>query len=166
MVDITKSAKTISLDSIRCVNDTQFHVASQSNLGKCYLVDIQRLICDCLDYPRIQICKHLCAVKIWYPFIPSVNDQDQDLERLLPISSQVAATPTFLSGEVPHHMPNSKSGMSSNALPDWECLSPNQNLWAATVKWMGIRTPPKRCQNTCTACYVQASHDLVNSVPT
>jgi hypothetical protein len=74
---ILASAKAIPLDSIRSVNDTQFHVASQSNLGRYYVVDIQRLICNCLDFPRIWFCKHLCAVKIWYPFVPLPEESNQ-----------------------------------------------------------------------------------------
>ena len=103
------------------------------------------MICDCLDFPRIWLCKHLCAVKIWYPFIPPVNDQDQDLPRSSPISSQMAATSTVLS-EKTSHLSNLMSGTLSGALPNRDCLSPNQNLWAATSKMMGVKTLPKRCQ--------------------
>jgi hypothetical protein len=149
---VLASAKAIPLDSIRCVNDTDFHVASQSNLGKHYLVNIQRLICNCLDFPRVQLCKHLCAVKIWYPFIPppedTKEDSIQDLQRLPPISYQLATKSTSLSGKVP---PISESAVPSGALPNRERLSPNQNLWAATAKKMGARTPPKRCQPAPTA---------------
>ena len=142
---VSASAKTISVDSITCVNDTQFRVASQSNLDRCYLVDIQQLICNCPDFPRVQLCKHLCAVKIWYPHIPPLDDFHQDLQRLSPISSQIAATPAYLSGELPHHTSNSDS-TSSRALPNRDRLSPNQNQWAATAKRIGVRSPPKRRQ--------------------
>ena len=88
---VVASARTISLDSIRCVDDAQFHVASQSNLDKHYLVDIQRQICTCLDFPRVRLCKHLCAVKIWYPlslhwliFIKIFKDHRQSLLRWQP----------------------------------------------------------------------------------
>ena len=142
---VLENAKTILIESIKCVSDTQFHVMSQFNLDRCYLVDIQKMICDCLDFPRIWLCKHLCAVKIWYPFIPPVNDLDQDLPRLSPISSQMAATSTVLS-EKASHLSNPMSGTLSGALPNRDCLSPNQNLWAATSKMMGVKTLPKRRQ--------------------
>jgi hypothetical protein len=147
---VLASAKTISLDLIRCVGDTQFRVASQSNLGRCYLVDIQRLICDCPDFPRVRFCKHLCAVKIWYPFIAPLDDftQDftQDSQRSSAITYQMSAT-SSLSGEVPQRAIIPESG-PSGALPNQDRLSPNQNLWAATAKKMGARTPPKRRQPT------------------
>ena len=145
---VLTSARAFPLDLIESVNDTQFRVTSQSNLGRCYLVDIQRLICNCLDFPRVQICKHLCAVKIWYPFITPADSFTQDLQRLSPISYQLAATSTSLSekGELPHVTSISDSAIPSGALPNRDRLSPNQNLWVATTKKMGVRTPPKRCQ--------------------
>ena len=160
---VLASAKTISIDSIRCVDDTQFHVVSQSNLGKCYLVDIQRLICNCLDFPRIRLCKHLCAVKIWYPYLSPLDDLHQDLERSSPISSQVAATPAFLSGELPHHASNSDSA-PSGALPNRDRLSPNQNLWAATIKKMGVRSPPKRRQRDTAAAVPSSTNQHIGPI--
>ena len=135
---VLASANSISIDSIRCVDDTQFHVELQSNLRRSYLVDIQRQICKCLSFPRLWFCKHLGAVKIQYPFIPPFERSSPDLPRSSPISSQIAAT----SGELTHH-PSVPSGLPSVALPNQDCLSPNQNLWAATAKWMGVKTPPK-----------------------
>ena len=145
---VLTSARAIPLELIRSVNGTQFHINLQSNLGRCYLVDIQRLICNCPDFPRVQICKHLCAVKIWYPFIPPADDLAQDLQRSSSISYQLAATSTSLSekGELPPVASISISTVTLGALPDWDRLSPNQNLWAATAKKMGVRAPPKRCQ--------------------
>jgi hypothetical protein len=139
---VLESARNIPLDAIKSVNDTQddtlFHVASQSNLGKSYLVDIQKMICDCPDFPRIRLCKHLCAVKIWYPFIFLQDSFIQDLQR----SAQISPQSTSLPGELSHRTSISEP----SALPNRDRLSPNQNLWAATVKKMGARTPPKRCQ--------------------
>ena len=81
---VLASANCISIDSIRCVNDTQFRIELQSNLRRFYLVDIQRQICNCLDFPRLWFCKHLCAVKIQYPFIPPFEKSSPDLPRLSP----------------------------------------------------------------------------------
>ena len=116
---VLKSAKTIFIDMIKCVNDAQFHVASQSYLSRYYLVDIQRLICDCPDFPRVWFCKHLCAVKIWNPFIPPVDNQDQDLQRSAPILSQMPATSIILSGKGQHPSNSEPAGLSG-ALPDRE----------------------------------------------
>ena len=102
----------IPLELIRSVNDTQFCINSQSDLGRCYLVDIQRLICNCLDFPRVQICKHLCAVKIWYPFIPPADDLTQDLQRSSSISYQLAATSSSLSGTGCHLLHQSQYQLS------------------------------------------------------
>ena len=138
---VLASANWISINSIRCVNDTQFRIESQSNLRRFYLVDIKRQICNYLDFPRLQFCKHLCTVKIQYPFIPPFERSSPDLPRSSPISSQIAAT----SGEWTHH-PSILSGLPSGALPNRDCLSPNQNLWVATAKWMGVKMPPKQLQ--------------------
>lgn len=149
---VLKSAKTISIDMIKCVNDSQFRVASQSYLSRYYLVDIQRLICDCPDFPRVQFCKHICAVKIWYPFIPPVDNQDQDLSRSAQIFSQMSATAPILSGKGQGQYPSkAEPAGPSGALPNRERLSPNQNLWAATAKRMGVKTPPKRHHPGCVA---------------
>src|ERR1700761_4071075 len=149
---VLKSAKTISIDMIKCVNDSQFRVASQSYLSRYYLVDIQSLICDCPDFPRVRFCKHLCAVKIWYPFIPPVDDQDQDLSRSAQIFSQMSATATILSGKGQgQNLSKAEPAGPSGALPNREHLSPNQNLWVATAKRMGVKTPPKRRHPGCIA---------------
>ena len=109
---VLTSARVIPLELIRSVNDTQFCINSQSDLGRCYLVDIQRLICNCLDFPRVQICKHLCAVKIWYPFIPPADDLTQDLQRSSSISYQLAATSSSLSGTGCHLLHQSQYQLS------------------------------------------------------
>ena len=75
------------------------------------------------------------------PIHPPFEKSSPDLPRSSPISSQIAAT----SGELTHH-PSIPSGPPSGALPIWDCLSPNQNLWVATAKQMGVKMPPKQCQ--------------------
>ena len=57
----------------------------------------------------------------------------------------MAATSTVLS-EKASHLSNPMSGTLSGALPNRDRLSPNQNLWAATSKMMGVKTLPKRRQ--------------------
>ena len=69
----------------------------------------------------------------------------------------MAAT-SFLTGEVPHReVPHASNLASASALPNRERLSPNQNLWAATTKKMGVRSQPKRRQRASPATVVPSS---------
>jgi len=66
---ILASARNIPLDSIHQVNNTKLSVASESYLGHRYLVDLSDSTCDCNcdDFLRIQFCKHIAAVNVYFP---------------------------------------------------------------------------------------------------
>jgi hypothetical protein len=57
--EIMASARNITIDSIQQFDPTQFHVASQSQPGAFYSIDLYHATCDCEDYPRIKFCKHI-----------------------------------------------------------------------------------------------------------
>ncbi|KAH9041969.1 hypothetical protein EDB84DRAFT_1559556 [Lactarius hengduanensis] len=67
----------MSADSIQCLGSDRFYVRSLSDLSKMYLVDLgtdtsdlseNHLIehgkdkCDCPDWPRARLCKHIAAI--------------------------------------------------------------------------------------------------------
>jgi hypothetical protein len=61
--DIIKRSKVYVKDNIRQISDSKYLVPSQSNPSKLYEVDLDAYTCQCLDYPVISYCKHLCAVQ-------------------------------------------------------------------------------------------------------
>jgi len=68
---ILESARNISPDSIHLVSNTEFLVTSESNLGHCYPIDLTQSTCDCKDFPRIQLCKHIAAINEHFPALRS-----------------------------------------------------------------------------------------------
>ncbi len=108
-------AQTISGESIIPLGDAKFHVVSQSFLGQKYVIDIRVAICDCQDFPRIWLCKHLAAVQTQYPHISSF----QNLQSITPqicsqpqIPSQLTPSDSLSGGGLlVHHAPISGSGM-------------------------------------------------------
>jgi hypothetical protein len=73
--EIMASARNITIDSIQQFNPMQFHVASQSQPGTFYSIDLHRATCDCEDYPRIKFCKHIGAIYVHFPHL-SVEDNN------------------------------------------------------------------------------------------
>jgi hypothetical protein len=67
--EILASAESISRDSIQQFDDSQFHVASASRPGDFYAIDLARQSCNCKDFHRIKFCKHLAAVKAYFPHL-------------------------------------------------------------------------------------------------
>ena len=103
--EVLARAQAISRDSMTPLGDGKFHVVSQSSPGRSYLVDIRAAMCDCWDFPRVRLCKHLAAVRSQY--LPSQDSQIQD-----PINTQIRsqlpprdALSDDLSGEVLRFIP-------------------------------------------------------------
>src|SRR5580693_867375 len=67
--EIIASARNISRDSVLQFNHTQFHVASQSRSGTFHLIDLNLMMCDCQDFPRIRFCKHIAAIHLHFPHL-------------------------------------------------------------------------------------------------
>ena len=134
------------------LGDDKFYVVSQSSLGRSYLVDIQAATCDCWDFPRVRLCKHLAAVQSQYS--PSQDSQIQN-----PINTQIRsqlppldALSDNLSGEESQlpHISNSELGTRLGALLKRERLSPNRNLWRDTSRNMNVQISPRCCQGPTT----------------
>ena len=66
---ILSSAKDISLDSILQFDHIQFHIASQSHPGEYYAIDLQRSMCDCANFLRVQFCKHIATIYAHFPYL-------------------------------------------------------------------------------------------------
>ena len=62
-------AKGSARDSIQQFDSTQFHVASESNPGLYYEIDLNQLTCNCRDFPRSRFCKHLAAIYVHFPHL-------------------------------------------------------------------------------------------------
>jgi len=90
---ILESTRNISPDSIHPVSNTEFLVASESNPGHRYLINLTQSICDCKDFPRIWLCKHIAAINEHFPALRSKGSsfskilecmRDQDLPQSAP----------------------------------------------------------------------------------
>jgi hypothetical protein len=80
--------------SIQQFDSTHFHVASESQPGSYYEVDLNRPNCTCPDFPRSQFCKHLAAINIHFPHLCTK-------EKSLPLSEDVS--------DQSQHVPSSSS---------------------------------------------------------
>lgn len=143
---ILARAQSISGNSIIPLSNTKFHVVSQSNSDRKYFVDTQMAICNCPDFPRIRLCKHLVAVQTQsHP--QTLELQSQTQEQIIPQMSSERSSPVASSSLLSEQsllIPNSASGSRSEALPKWDRLSPNKNLWLETSRNMHVRISPKR----------------------
>jgi hypothetical protein len=59
---ITRSKVYVKADIVQ-ESESRFLVPSKSDPSKVYEVDLETYTCNCLDYPLIKYCKHLCAVQ-------------------------------------------------------------------------------------------------------
>jgi hypothetical protein len=67
--ELLSSARDISIDSILQFDLTQFHVASQSRPGSYYAIDLDRVTCDCMNFPKARFCKHIAAIYVHFPHL-------------------------------------------------------------------------------------------------
>ena len=132
---IMAHAKLISARSITHLSDTTFHVDSQTSRGQIYLVDTWVVICECPDFPRIQLCKHLAAVQghpTDIPTTPMVHESGPS---------------TFTADRAPE-------STSSDHLPKRDQLSPNANLWKETQDNTYHRISPKKVLHNSTTEHI------------
>ncbi len=138
---ILSHSKSILARSITQLSNTVFHVASQTSLGCIYVVDTQALICDCLDFPRIQFCKHLAAVQTHITQISESGPSQISRHRAPELASTLEGLPISCA-------PISNPGTQSEHLPKRERLSPNRNLWNDTSKNMHHPSKRRRAQDS------------------
>lgn len=77
----------INADSICILGDDCYYVQSATEPSCNYVVELSKLSCDCPDWPRIQLCKHVSAVA---HFFGSGNLLDQLTEDPTPASVETA----------------------------------------------------------------------------
>jgi hypothetical protein len=150
---ILTNSQHISGNSITPLDSNRFHVASQTQPGRKYVVDTQEAICDCPDFPRIRFCKHLAAVQS--KSLPSAQEM-QGVSIQPQNATQIPSTrapDSFSSGEASQLSVAGEGtkfrapGTQLQALPNRERLIPNCNLWKETARNMhATRKSPKQHQ--------------------
>ncbi|KAJ7758830.1 hypothetical protein DFH07DRAFT_725533, partial [Mycena maculata] len=67
-MEVETRALSITEDSIQKVEgEAVYCVRSQSDPSQVYSVDVEAYSCDCLPFPLIDFCKHICAVQRIFP---------------------------------------------------------------------------------------------------
>lgn len=94
-IEIEERAKSIPLSTIAHETDEPgsqvFLVQSQSTPNVRYCVDLQAYDCECVSFPAICFCKHICAVQTYFP--------DDDC-KLVPTSMLTIHCPDSFEAEV------------------------------------------------------------------
>ncbi len=70
----------IKADAIRDLGDNHYYVQSLANPSLTYVVELSTQKCDCADWPRVELCKHVTAVA---HFFGNVDQQSEELEDIL-----------------------------------------------------------------------------------
>lgn len=97
-MEIEARAKMLGKDLIEKVDDLTFRVQSQSDPSQHYTIDVEAYHCDCLSFPLVDFCKHICAVQTHFPELPPS----------IPLSSLAFTKPTP-SGNEPDHSDDDES---------------------------------------------------------
>ena len=149
---ILESARNISPDSIRLVSNTEILVASESNPGHCYPIDLTQSTCNCKDFPRIQLCKHIAAVNVHFPALCSEGSSpseipecvcNQDLPQSAPVSDADKERVVLLKDI--NALCQQLLAVSDDATPDLEALkSVKCGLKAAIALANGSRAFPEK----------------------
>ena len=80
----------MNAESIRSVGDNGFYVRSVTDPSREYLVDLSKQSCDCPDWPRVWLCKHVTAVAHFF----GRKDQQIEVELIIPKSTAPAPAPS------------------------------------------------------------------------
>ena len=180
--EICVRALEISDDSIQSLGNRRFYVRSATDLAKMYLVDLSKdrtsvmstthLIdygkefCDCSDWLRVRLCKHIIAIAHFHaeetntpnpaPQVHEHSHSDSSTgshASAVPIlEKMISVFRDYLSDGLPSSPGTVQSlwlvesyltaviqhARSSNSpLPDRESLPPNQRTWTQTAEQMG-----------------------------
>ncbi|KAJ7161196.1 hypothetical protein C8R46DRAFT_905421 [Mycena filopes] len=84
--DIIERSKVYVKDDIVHVEGGKYLVSSKSDPSKAYEVDLETYTCQCLDYPLISYCKHLCAVQELFGGDGDCQDDPQSIPSVPVIS--------------------------------------------------------------------------------
>ena len=164
----------ISDDSIQSLGNGRFYVRSATDLARMYLVDLSKdrtsvmstahLIdygkefCDCPDWLRVRLCKHIAAIahfraeetNVPNP-APQIHEHSHGDSSTVSNASTVSILEKMISvsrdylSDGPPSLPGTVQSLrlveshltaviqharsSDSPLPDWESLPPNQRTW-------------------------------------
>ena len=60
--EILARTPEMNADSVHVQGDDCYYMQSATESGRTYLVDLKAKSCDCPDWPRVRLCKHVTAV--------------------------------------------------------------------------------------------------------
>jgi hypothetical protein len=66
---IEQIVEKITQDSIEKFDDIQFHIASQTESGQFYSIDLVQPTCSCPDFLHIWFCKHISVIYFYFPHV-------------------------------------------------------------------------------------------------
>ena len=75
---LLSSTRETSIDSIQQFDNITFHVALKFWPRSYYKIDLCHGICNCLDFPRVQYCKHLTAISVHFPYLCTQDKSPRD----------------------------------------------------------------------------------------
>jgi len=81
----------MNTESIHKLGNDQFNVQS-TQAARMYLVKLSTQSCDCPDWPRVQLCKHVTAIAHFF------RNSDQKIELDIPKTVQVQSNQEGLVG--------------------------------------------------------------------
>ncbi|KAJ7060325.1 hypothetical protein C8F01DRAFT_1369970 [Mycena amicta] len=123
---IVERALEFTSNDIEATTANLYHVASKSRSDVKYIVDMELATCNCLDYPLIRFCKHLCAVDTL------LEDQKPNLP--LPVAISLSAGGASLV-TLPVSTPTSPSSASCSS-------SASPHSFPARPAMVSTPTPP------------------------
>ena len=68
----------IEANSIRAAEDDCYYVQSAMDPSRSYLVGLTTRSCDCPDWPRVRLCKHVTGVAHFFGKLDQFADQDTE----------------------------------------------------------------------------------------
>src|SRR6266702_802861 len=86
----------MNADSIRILGDNCYYMQSEADTSREYLVGLSEQSCDCLDWPRVQLCKHITAVAHFF----------ENGNQLVELAADTGATPKTVQPVESEHPPD------------------------------------------------------------
>jgi hypothetical protein len=80
----------MNAESICSIGENGFYVCSVMDPSRKYLVDLSNQSCDCPDWPRVRLCKHVTTVAHFF----GREDQQIQVELIVPKSKAHAPAPS------------------------------------------------------------------------
>ncbi|KAI0273022.1 hypothetical protein BGY98DRAFT_1099611 [Russula aff. rugulosa BPL654] len=169
---ILKHAPETPLGKIQKMDDSHFEVQS-SKTKQSYHIDLNTITCNCRDFPRIRLCKHIAAVAHFFggvdlgprppdntsaselPNSPVQQDSsagagstdDDATASLISAANNMIRVTQELISNTPRDLHIAKSitnGRRWFPLPEKEVIGPNQLSWLETAARMGVQHDKKR----------------------